>query len=93
VNISDEELRKAVALYFDGTHTPTIIAKGEDALAQEIIELAVDSDVPICDNAVLADFLSNLDIGEQIPSELYQAVACVLAFAYKVALSDMNLNE
>lgn len=89
MNLTQDELKKAVALYFDGTHTPTIVAKGVDDLAEEILDLARDSEVPICDNAVLADFLSKLEIGDQIPNELYQAVACVLAFAYQVAEGKM----
>ncbi len=77
----------AVALkYTPGEQTaPIVIAKGEDYLAQRIKEVARDNDIEIVENKPLARMLyMNVEIGEQIPPELYQAVADVLAYVYKV---------
>ncbi|MCP8898417.1 EscU/YscU/HrcU family type III secretion system export apparatus switch protein [Gilvimarinus xylanilyticus] len=77
-----EDLQKAVALYYDGTHSPVISAKGSGALAQEIIDIAEEHGVPLCDNASLVDFLVTLELGDEIPEKLYLAVAYIIAFAY-----------
>lgn len=75
----------AVALMYQSgvTEAPIVVAKGEDYLAQKIKEKAKESGVEIVENKPLARALySNVDIGEQIPEELYQAVAEVLAYVY-----------
>lgn len=75
----------AVALMYQSgvTSAPVVVAKGEDYLAQKIKEKARESGVEIVENKPLARALySNVDIGEQIPEELYQAVAEVLAYVY-----------
>lgn len=64
---------------------PVVVAKGEDYLAQRIKEKAKEHNVEIVENKPLARALYyNVEIGSEIPSELYQAVAEVLAFVYKV---------
>jgi flagellar biosynthetic protein FlhB len=77
----------AVALKYDantGT-APVVVAKGEDYLAQKIKEAAKESDVEIVENKPLARMLyHNVEIGEEIPPELYQAVAEVLAAVYRM---------
>lgn len=77
-----EELQKAVALYYDGKNSPVISAKGSGDLAAQIIELAQEHDVPLCDNPTLVDFLVTLELGDEIPEKLYLAVAYIIAFAY-----------
>lgn len=79
------ELKKAVALKYDGEAAPRIIAKGEHALAEEIIALAKERNIPLCDNPALVDLLSRIDIGEDVPEELYLSVAYILAFAYRLS--------
>lgn len=77
----------AVALKYDpdAGNAPVVVAKGEDYLAQRIKEKAKESDVEIVENKPLARMLYfNVDIGAQIPPELYQAVAEVLAYVYKI---------
>ena len=77
----------AVALkYTPGENTaPVVIAKGEEYLAQRIKEIARENDIEIVENKPLARMLyMNVEIGKQIPPELYQAVADVLAYVYKV---------
>ncbi len=75
----------AVALKYDNTvnQAPIVVAKGADYLAFKIKEIAKDNDVLIYEDKPLARMLySNVDIGREIPVELYQAVAEVLAYVY-----------
>lgn len=75
----------AVAVKYDPevSPAPIVIAKGEDYLAQKIKEVAKEHSIEIVENKPLARMLyANVEIGEQIPPELYQAVAEVLAFVY-----------
>ena len=75
----------AVAIKYDPEESPApvVLAKGEDFLAQKIKEVAKEHDIEIVENKPLARMLyANVEIGAQIPPELYQAVAEVLAFVY-----------
>ena len=75
----------AVALKYDNTvnQAPMVVAKGADYLAFKIKEIAKENDVVIYEDKPLARMLySNVDIGREIPAELYQAVAEVLAYVY-----------
>ena len=75
----------AVALKYDADSgkAPVVVAKGEDFLAKRIKEIAKENKVEIVENKPLARMLyHNVEIGEEIPPELYQAVAEVLAFVY-----------
>ena len=75
----------AVAIKYnpDTSPAPIVIAKGEDYLAQKIKEVAREHQVEIVENKPLARMLyANVEIGAEIPPELYQAVAEVLAFVY-----------
>ncbi len=73
--------KTAVALEYEpGDQAPKVIATGQGKLAERIIEVAKESDVPIHKDAKLAESLSILDIGEYIPPELYNIVAEVLVF-------------
>lgn len=75
----------AVAIKYDSEahKAPVVLAKGEDFLAQKIKEIARDNKIEIVENKPLARMLYyNVDVDEEIPPELYQAVAEVLAFVY-----------
>lgn len=75
----------AVAVQYDAekAKAPIVLAKGEDFLAQKIKEVAKENHVEIVENKPLARMLyANVDIGQEIPPELYQAVAEVLAMVY-----------
>ena len=75
----------AVAIKYDAevSKAPVVVAKGEDFLAQKIKEVAKENKVEIVENKPLARMLyHNVDIGAEIPPELYQAVAEVLAMVY-----------
>ena len=77
----------AVAVSYDreGTEAPKVVAKGVDHLAKRIRDVATENDVEIVENVQLARTLySTVDIGHEIPPELFQAVAEVLAYVYKL---------
>jgi len=59
-----------------------VSACGEDELAQAIIALAMEHEVPVYENAELTEWLSRLELGDEIPQALYIAIAEVLAFVY-----------
>lgn len=73
---------KAVALNYDGVCAPTLSAKGTGEIADEIIALAKEYDIPIREEPDLVDLLEKLKLDEEIPRELYVAVAETIAFAY-----------
>ena len=76
------DLKKAIALYYDGKNTPTLTAKGVGELAEEIIDIAQQNNVPLCDNPALIDLLMTLELGDEIPETLYIAIAHIIAFAW-----------
>lgn len=82
----DKELRKeAVALTYNkyGQNAPRIVAKGKGLIAEEILERAKEHNIPVQEDSTLVELLGKLNINEQIPEELYQAVAEVFAFVYR----------
>lgn len=81
---SSQQLQKAVALYYDGTNAPHVSAKGTGAVAEQIIAIAQEHGVPLCDNTTLVDLLVTLELGDEIPEALYIAVAYIIAFAYQL---------
>ena len=75
----------AVALHYDRTGAPRVVAKGKGAIGKKIIEVARAHDIPIEENEVLAGALSNVELGDEIPAELYKAVAEVLVFVLELS--------
>jgi flagellar biosynthetic protein FlhB len=77
----------AVALKYDGTRpAPEVVAKGQDLVALQIRKLAEEHGVPIVEDKPLARSLHKaVEIGQMVPEDLYQAVAQVLAYVYRVA--------
>lgn len=76
-----EKDKTAVALaYIPGERAPKILATGKGAVAERIIEVAEENDVPQYTDSDLAETLSKLEIGEMIPPELYEVVAEILVF-------------
>ena len=75
---------QAIALSYDGHNAPTVSAKGEDELAQAIIQLALQHEVPVYENATLLRWLSQLELGDEIPKSMYQVIAEILAFVYRL---------
>ena len=83
MNTSDTP-RQAIALKYDGTHAPTLTAKGDEALAEEILRIARDYEVPIYENAELVKLLARMELGDSIPEELYRTIAEIIAFAWNL---------
>lgn len=75
----------AVALHYDKAGAPRVVAKGRGTIGEKIIELAKAHDIPIEQNEVLAGALSNVELGDEIPAELYKAVAEVLVFVLRLS--------
>lgn len=76
--------RRAVALHYDGEHAPHVTAGGVDAIAEQIISIASKHGIPLRKDNELVAMLSRLELGDEVPEELYLIVAEVLAFAYFV---------
>ena len=76
-----EKPKQAIALEYDPEEVaPKVIATGKGQLAERIIEKAKEADVPVHRDDRLADTLSRLEIGDAIPTELYEVVAEILVF-------------
>ena len=82
MNELEESPNKVVALTYDGTSAPVLSAKGTGEIAEEIIAIAKEHNIPIREEPELAELLSELKLDQEIPKELYIAVAEVIAFAY-----------
>ena len=81
-----KQLEKAVAILYDSqqSSSPKVVASGQGEVAKKIIETAREAGVHIQEDANRVELLSKIDLGEEIPAELYQTVAEVLAFVYQV---------
>ena len=83
--------RKAIALAYGKHPVPVVTAKGEDDLARQMIEEAKKQGVFISEDPQLLALLSRLNVDEEIPRELYTAVAVILSWVYW--LKDMRPGE
>lgn len=72
----------AVALRYDGKRAPTIVAKGSGEIARQILAVADKHKIPLHEDPELLELLAKLDLGQEIPENLYLAIARVIAFAY-----------
>ncbi len=82
--MEENRLDKAVALRYDQDQdaAPAVVAKGRGLIAERIKTLAAENDIPLQQDQVLADYLMALDLYEEIPPQLYQIIAEILAFVY-----------
>lgn len=83
----------AIALKYDGRAmaAPRVVAKGADLLAQQVKQRATQSGVPVIENKPLAQTLYRaVDVGDDVPEDLYQAVAEVLAYVYRLRRTGRN---
>ena len=76
--------RCATALRYDGADAPRVVAAGRELVADKILEAARAAGVPVKEDPVLVQALSSLELDEQVPPELYRAVAEALAWAYRL---------
>ena len=75
-----KNIKTAIALEYDFEGAPRVTAKGNGLIAEKIIETARVNNVAVEENAILAEALSGIELEEQIPENLYRAVAEVLSF-------------
>lgn len=75
----------AVALEYSGEGAPVVTAKGTGHLARHIIDIAEENSIPIKPDDQLVELLSQVELDEEIPEILYEAVVQVLIFAYQVS--------
>jgi len=80
-----EKKLNAIAVKYDKEKdgAPRIAAKGKGNIAEKIIELAKKNDIPLYEDPDLIEVLSKLDLGQEIPAELYKLIAEVLVYVYK----------
>lgn len=79
-----DKRKKAVSLKYDKFRdtAPRVTAKGQGKVAENIIALALEHGIPVQDDPDLVEVLASLDINQEIPAEIYVAVAELLAFVY-----------
>ena len=85
-NIEKKTDRSAVSLRYDNrvNKSPVVTAKGKGVIADKIISLAKANNVPIKEDPDLVHLLSKVDLNREIPASLYQVVAELLSFVYKL---------
>lgn len=81
-NPSGEKRRKAAALQYDGANAPTLVAKGYGELAEQIIAIAEQHGVHLHEDPNLISTLMHMQLNQEIPRQLYLAIARIIAFAY-----------
>jgi flagellar biosynthesis protein len=81
-----KEQDKAIALKYerDKDPAPRVTAKGRGAVAEKILAVAREHNIPVRQDKALLDALYRLDINEEIPEDLYRVIAEVLAFVYRM---------
>ena len=77
-------LNIAVALQYDGDNAPRVTAKGKGVIAEQILEIAEEHDIPLFEEPELVELLSAVELEAEIPEVLYLAVAEVIAFVYQL---------
>lgn len=84
--MTDPPKKKAAALRYDEKRAgaPQVVAKGRGKMAERIVALAREHNVPMVQDRNLVQMLEALDLNTEIPAELYQAVAEVLVFVYRM---------
>ncbi|RTZ59593.1 MAG: flagellar biosynthesis protein FlhB [Gammaproteobacteria bacterium] len=77
--------RKAAALSYNQymDNAPKLVAKGQGLVAEKIIQLAKKHKIPIVEDPLLVDSLIKIDLYEEIPPHLYEAVAKIVAYIIK----------
>ena len=87
-----KKINKAVALKYKPPHNnaPTVIATGKGRLAEKIIRIAREHNIYIHDDPDLVEVLAQLDLNDEIPTDLYVVVSELLAFVYALNRKEKN---
>jgi len=91
--MKNDKNKKAIALkYNKDDSSPFVVAKGKGYVAEKIIEKGKEEEVHIYEDENIIDNLMELDLGEEIPPELYDVVAEIIAYVYYLdrKLGDIN---
>ncbi len=82
----EDRKRKAVALRYDSQRdkAPVVVAKGRGELAERIVEIARREGIPVVEDRYLIEALLNVEVFEEIPPVLYEAVARILVFIQEI---------
>ncbi len=92
--MSQFDNKKAAALKYDGTNkAPVVVAAGSGYIAQKIVEVAQENDVPVYKDNSLATLLAQLQVGEEIPTELYQAIVDIYVYFLKYVTPETPANQ
>ncbi len=88
MSVEERPSPRAVAVKYDGRSmaAPNLVAKGRGEVARRILALAEKHGIPVRQDGDLVELLSVCDLGEEIPVELYAAVAELLAYLYRLNL-------
>ena len=88
--MANDTQRRAAALHYEygAGGAPTLVDKGQGFVAENILASAQQHGIPIHRDPALVDALSHLNLGQQIPTELFSAVATVIAFVYRLKLQQ-----
>lgn len=81
----DNKPKFAIALEYDGEQAPVVTAKGHQDIAEEILTIAQQQNIPVYEDRELSALLDQLDLGDHIPQSLYVVIAEVLSFAYRLS--------
>ncbi|MFY9199120.1 MAG: EscU/YscU/HrcU family type III secretion system export apparatus switch protein [Acutalibacteraceae bacterium] len=92
--MSQFDNKKAAALKYDGTNrAPVVVAAGSGYVAQKIVEVAQENDVPVYKDNSLATLLAQLQTGEEIPTELYQAIVDIYVYFLKYVTPESSNTQ
>ena len=93
--MKEKNIKKAVALSYDIDidSAPKITAKGKGELANNIIKIAQDNDIPIKKDEDLIELLSAIDIEKEIPDSMYKAVSEIFSFIYDLTTLQRKKRE
>lgn len=87
--IAKKAPKLAAALQYDQNkdHAPRLIAYGKGDIAEQILKIAEENDIPFHQDTELAQLLENIELGAEIPEEAYHVVAEILTFVYRLSQS------
>ena len=89
----DKTIKAAALKYRRGEDkAPVLTAKGKGKTAETIIRLARENNIPLKEDPRIIDLLCTLELNQEIPPELYKAVAEILAFIYRMGGKQKNLS-
>lgn len=86
----EREIKKAAALQYDKEkdNAPHVTAQGSGETAKNIIKIAEQNGIPIKKDEDLVNMLSQIELNQEIPVELYKAVAEIFSFIYGISNSE-----